>query len=95
MEGSVEKKRFWTVASVFLMLSLGMVMAVSFWEYHTYSQRYNEKINEICLEIQEWYPEVPEYEIMRILDSDGAADHNFFLKFGIDLNRDSVILQNE
>ena len=32
---------------------------------------------------------------MRILDSDGAADHNFFLKYGIDLNRDSVILQNE
>ena len=95
MECSVEKKRFWTVASVFLMLSLGMVMAVSFWEYQTYSQRYNEKINEICLEIQEWYPEVPEYEIMRILDSDGAADHNFFLKYGIDLNRDSVILQNE
>ena len=95
MESSVEKRRFWMVATAFFVLAFGMVMTVSFWEYRTYTQRYNEKINAICLEIEEWYPDVPEYEIMKILDSDGTSDHNYFLKYGIDLDRNSVILQNE
>lgn len=95
MEIHREKKRVIIGGLCFLLVTLLVVIAVSFLEYRAYLQQYNEKLNALCLEIETRYPEVTGNDIMDILNSEQISEKNFFSKYGIRLDTDSVILQNE
>lgn len=77
------------VSLVFLVLFLGFQWK-AYWEY---TINYNQKMNAVLGKVYEKYPDITKTELMELLDSD--QDDSFVKSFGIDLEKDSLILENE
>lgn len=78
-----------SVSLVFLVLFLGFQWKA----YREYTINYNQKMNAVLGKVHEKYPDITKAELMKILDSD--QDDSFVKSFGIDLEKDSLILENE
>lgn len=78
------------VSLLFLVLFLGLQWKA----YQEYTTNYNRKMNAVLEKVHEKYPDVTKTELMEILDSEGGSD-SFIKSFGIDLEKDSLILVNE
>lgn len=78
-----------SVSLVFLVLFLGFQWKA----YREYTINYNQKMNAVLGKVHEKYPDITKAELMKILDSD--KDDSFVKSFGIDLEKDSLILENE
>lgn len=81
---------------VFLILFLGFQWK----EYREYTSNYNRKIDAILREVREKYPDITKAELMEILNASEEKvseklEDSFVGSFGIDLERDSLILENE
>lgn len=63
-------------------------------EYQTITKNYNNKIVGIIIKIKEKYPNIKEDEIMDILNSKNK-NIDIFSKYGIDINKESLVLLNE
>ncbi len=72
-----------------------ILLLISMYEYHTYTVNFNDKLAQIVYTINEEYPFLTEDEIMEILNSDGTSDTEFFEKYGIDLEAQSILLRND
>ncbi len=97
MENKVDLKcclhRIVIVVMVFVLGS----MALNYWEYQRYTVNYNQKLNEVLSEVREHYPEITEEELVALFESDSEENQDsLWLKsYGIDLQKDSLLLQNE
>lgn len=97
MENKVDLKcclhRIVIVVMVFVLGS----MALNYWEYQRYTVNYNQKLNAVLSEVREHYPEITEEELVALFESDSEENQDsLWLKsYGIDLQKDSLLLQNE
>lgn len=78
-----------SVSLLFLVLFLGFQWKA----YREYTVNYNQKVNAVLGKVHEEYPDITKAELMELLDSD--KDDSFVKSFGIDLEKDSLILENE
>ena len=90
----VERKRLIIATVCCIVVCVIAVVIMSYTQYMSYTKEYNLKINAICNEIKKQYPNVSSDELMSIVNSDSESQENFFRKYGIDLYKDSVILNN-
>ena len=94
MKNKVELKRclFWigVVSLCFLILSV----VLQFWEYQSYTRQYNYKLSAILKEVQKEYPDISEEALITIVNSSDTDGVSLVEKYGIDLEKDSVIPQN-
>jgi len=83
-----------SVSLLFLLLFLGLQWKA----YREYTIHYNRKLNAVLERVHEKYPDITKAELMEIMgtgaDSDEIED-SFVESFGIDLEKDSLILENE
>ncbi len=97
MENKVDLKRcLHRIVIVVMVFVLGS-MALNYWEYQRYTVNYNQKLNAVLSEVREHYPEITEEELVALFESDSEENQDsLWLKsYGIDLQKDSLILQNE
>ena len=64
-------------------------------QYKQYTKNVNGVINQIVAKIQEKYPNIETSEIVQILNSDEVNASNILLEYGINIEKDSVILKND
>ena len=84
------------VSLMFLLFLLGFQWKA----YREYTIHYNQKISAILERVHEKYPDITKAELMEILSDGENEDSNepetsFVRTFGIDLKKDSIILENE
>lgn len=84
------------IVIVVMVFVLGS-MALNYWEYQRYTVNYNQKLNAVLSEVREHYPEITEEELVALFESDSEENQDsLWLKsYGIDLQKDSLLLQNE
>ncbi len=90
----VELKK--TIFISFITVTVMIIMFAIFYryQYKTYTKNFNNKINSIAEIIVAKYPEVEKVEIIKILNS--KTDRTEILKtYGIDINEDSAIIEND
>ena len=63
--------------------------------YKKYTVNFNNKIEQIVILLSEKYPMLTEREIMEILNSDSDKSFDIFDKYGINLEKDSIIINND
>ena len=80
------------IASILIILSYSVIHLL---EYKVYVNNYNNKLNSIISTVKDKYPDVSDAEIISILNSDNKDTNNIFNEYGIDINKESVILINE
>lgn len=100
MKNKINLKRcIWQCLFVTLIF-LAAVIVLNVREYREYLSNYNQKIDAILREVQKTYPAVTKKELMDILESTDTKEtkrpeDSFLSGFGIDMEKDSVILANE
>ena len=95
MKNKVELKKCLLRILLVAGCSMVILLLISMYEYHTYTVNFNDKLAQIVYTLNEKYPSLTEDEIMEILNSDGTSDTEFFEKYGIDLEVQSILLRND
>ena len=67
---------------------------INIYEYKEYTKNFNKNIASIIDVIQSKYPEISTDEIIGILNSEKIPQNNSLKKYGIDLEKNTVILEN-
>ncbi len=95
MKNKVSLKKF-CVAVLLATICLSiMFLFLNIYEYKIYTKNFNNKISMITSIVKNKYPQVSDKEIIEILNNDKKGDSDFFKKYGIDIEKDTVILANE
>lgn len=74
---------------------LSLLLALNIYAYNVYTKNLNGKINAVVNAVLGKYDEVTEEEIIGILNGADAGDHEVLDKYGIDVEKGSVITANE
>ena len=95
MENKVRLKKAVILAIiVFIVLSIVYVV-LSYSQYKKYTEVFNKKIDLIISNIEESYPDTNIEQIVDILNSEKEVKSDILIGYGIDIDKDSVILENE
>lgn len=95
MKNKIELKKA-IIYSIIAIVIINLIFAVlSFYEYKAYTQKFNQKINTIISKINEKYPNVNKTDLVEILNNNTPENNYLFREYGIDLENDSLILEND
>lgn len=64
-------------------------------EYRAYTKNLNNKIGSVISEVVKENPDIDKNKLIEIINSKNSSDSKLFEKYGIDLNKDSIILNND
>ena len=83
------------IISLIITIIFSVFVAISnIYEYKEYTQNFNKKMASIIELIQSKYPEISTDEIVEIVNSKEIPQNNLLKKYGIDLEKKTIILEN-
>lgn len=80
---------------VSLIVFIVVIIFVNNKAYISYQRTYNQKLNSICLRLTDKYSDIRQSDLMSIINDDSNETESFFEKYGIDINNDAVIREND
>lgn len=93
MKNKVKLKNFLFKICLLIIIIVSLFIIINMIEYHNLTQNFNNKLSSIVSSVTEKYPDLSEDEIMNIINS-SESSYNIFEKYNIDINKDTVILEN-
>ena len=94
MKNKIELKKSMIKIIFIIVLALIVMGLYQYYQYRTYTTNFNNKIGSIIANIEKNYPNITTNELMEILNSENDVDTNLFKSYGIDLNKESILLNN-
>lgn len=94
MKNKIKLKQYFITTFIVSICSSLLFLVLNIYEYNTYTKNFNNKIGAIINVIKDKYPEITDKEIITILNSDEFESDDFFIKYGIDVNNESILLNN-
>ena len=95
MKNKIRLKQYFISTFIVSICLFVLFLALNIYEYHTYTNNFNNKIGAIINVLKDDYPELTDEEIIKILNSDEFESNDFFTKYGIDVDNKSILLNNE
>ena len=95
MKNKIRLKQYIISTFIVSICLFVLFLALNIYEYHTYTNNFNNKIGAIINVIKDKYPEITDKEIAEIINSDEFETNDFFTKYGIDINNKSVLIKND
>lgn len=95
MKNKVELKKYLGFTLIVSICLLILFLIINIIAYHKYTVNFNNKIGEIVTSLKEKYPLLTETEIMGILNEKNTVHSDIFDRYGINLNKESIILNND
>lgn len=94
MSNKIELKKSIIISLVITIIFSIFMAIINIYEYKEYTKNFNKNIASIIDVIQSKYPEISTDEIIGILNSKKIPQNNSLKKYGIDLEKNTVILEN-
>ncbi len=94
MKNKIKLKKYIISTLIVSICLLTLFLGLNIYEYHVYTNNYNNKIGAIIHVIKDKYPEITDKEIITILNSD-ELDSKDLIKYGIDIDNQSILLKND
>ena len=95
LENKVHLKRFLLMSLIPIIGFLIIGNIFFFYQYQSYIQNYNSKIAVIVSLVEEEYPNIDRSELISILNSDDKVSEDIFSRYGIDVQKESIIIEND
>lgn len=95
MKNSPELKKTVFIAIDIIIIAIILFEIFYIYQYRAYTVSFNEKIETVMSKVIEKYPDITEQELIKILNNDNEIQNNVLQKYGIDLSKDSAVLQND
>lgn len=94
MKNKIELKKMCITSCIVVIIFLIIFSILIYKQYKTYTYNYNQKIAGIIDNVLEKYPDIEKREIVEILNSSDKTNNEILREYGIELDKDSVILEN-
>ena len=95
MKNKIELRKVVFKLIIVSFIAILIFSVFQFIQYRFYIKNFNNKVGSILSEVIEQNPNVKESEIIGIVNSKDNVDLNLLEKYGIDINKDSIILNND
>ena len=95
MKNKIEFKKVLLYITFTVLLFMILFGIIQTYQYKTYTENFNESLMSIILKLNEEYPELNKNDIVQILNSSSAENENILGEYGINLEKDSIILEND
>ena len=95
MKNKIEFKKVLLYITFTVLLFIILFGIIQTYQYKTYTENFNERLMSIILKLNEEYPELNKNDIVQILNSSSAENENILGEYGINLEKDSIILEND
>ena len=95
LENKVHLKKFLLMSLIPIIVFLIIGNIFFFYQYQSYIQNYNSKIAVIVSLVEEEYPNIDRSELISILNSDDKVSEDIFSRYGIDVQKESIIMEND
>ena len=95
MKNKIELKK--TIIYILCAIFLATIIFSGFYhyQYRQYTNNFNNKIAEIVTKLAQEYPELTQSEIFEIINNDEISNKDIFNTYGIDLDKESVVIEND
>ena len=95
MKNKIELKKA-VIKSIVAIILISVIFDLfQYYQYKTYTNNFNNKIGQIISKIKEEYPEIDNNELMQIINSEEKIDIDLFKDYGIELDKDALVLKND
>ena len=95
LENKVHLKKFLLISIIPIIIFLILGNIFFFYQYHSYTQNYNNKIASLVSLLEKEYPDIDRNELISILNSDDKVSEDIFSRYGIDIQNESIIIEND
>ena len=95
LENKVHLKKFLLTSIIPIIVFLILGNIFFFYQYHSYTQNYNNKIASLVNLLDKEYPDIDRNELISILNSDDKVSEDIFSRYGIDIQNESIIIEND
>lgn len=94
MKNKVRLEKYLILSVIVSICILSLFLIIRIHEYKTYTNNFNNKLDMIIGTIKEKYPDVSDTEIMEVINNEKTTEIDVFKQYGIELDKDSLILEN-
>ncbi len=94
MKNKIHLKKYLIVTFIISIFLLSIFLLINIYEYNTYTDNFNNKIDLIVAKVKEKYPDIDNTDIMEILNNDELKSSSILEQYGINLSKDSVLIEN-
>lgn len=94
MKNKIELKKMCITSCIVIIIFLITFSILIYKQYKTYTYNFNQKIVGIIDNVLEKYPDIEKRKIVEILNSSDKTNNEILREYGIELDKDSVILEN-
>ena len=95
MKNKIELKKMCITSCIVIIIFLITFSILIYKQYKTYTYNFNQKIAGIIDNVLEKYPDIEKREIVEILNNSDRTNNEILREYGIELDKDSVILEND
>lgn len=95
MKNKVELKKTLYCALCVIILAIIIFRIFYMYQYKKYTKDFNNKIAILVTKIVETYPNITQNEIIEILNNKANINNELFSSYGIDLEKDAIIIEND
>ena len=95
MKNKIELKKYIISTLIVFICLFILFLFLNIYEYKTYTKNFNNKISAIINVIKKDYPKITDKEIIEIINNDKLKTNDFFNKYGIDVNNESILIKND
>ena len=95
LENKVHLKKFLLTSIIPIIVFLILGNIFFFYQYHSYTQNYNDKIASLVNLLEKEYPDIDRNELISILNSNDKVSEDIFSRYGIDIQNESIIVEND
>lgn len=94
MKNKIELKKAIIISLVVIIIIVVGVAISNFYQYRNYTKNFNHAIDKMIAQVVKEYPKVDKLQIIEILNSQ-TESKNLLREYGIDLEKNSIVLENE
>ena len=95
MKNKIDLKKALLCIIAIILLFIMLFAVIQIYQYRTYTENFNERLTSIILKLNEEYPELNKTDIVQILNSNNETNENILGEYGINLEEDSAVLEND
>ncbi len=95
MKNKIEFKRAIVISCLTIILISVIFQLVLIYQYKAYTNNFNKKIEMIITNVESQYPGIDINEIMKIINNETDEKTDIFKEYGINLEKDSIIIKND
>lgn len=95
MKNKIKLKKSIIISIVVILIWSSIFTLFNLYQYRVYTNNFNNKIDQIVTKIATEYPDIQKSDVIEILNSKENTNGNILKEYGIDLKKESIVMEND